>query len=321
MKRRNNQDSDEGDDDRGATAAAAIDVDAVTELTYRRLHHPGRFESVSREDAEETPEQRLARIVHSNRDFTSEDYDTLLLLDSLDTNKAAKSDVRRVAMPCDDVLLKDDGSVKTVFKDASDCESCAVCLDGFEAGQCVQQLPECKHVFHARCITRWFEECGSKPVCPICRVSHPTTEVSATADDKRSEKEEVSAAEEHEVICCDSEDDDGEHEEDDDGDDSDDDVVVLGVSEPPKKKKKRGHHGKRKHERSKPKLKKDTGRDGHPHRHESRQQRSAHCSSWVKLAPGVHASFGPQTTLHAAFKALGKANAPLAHILPKKPPP
>ena len=316
MKRKSSQDGDKGGDASGATADAAIDVDAVTDLTYRRLRHPERYESTRRENPNETPEQRLARVLHSNRDFTSEDYDTLLLLDTMDTNKGVESDVRRAAMPCDDVVLRD-ASVKTVFKDATDCESCAVCLGEFETGQCIHQLPECKHVFHARCITRWFKECGAKPVCPICRASHPTIEVSVSPTVKSTKKEVVSV-EEPEVVCCDDDDDD---DDDESGDDSeDDDVVVLGASEPPKKKKKRGHHGKRKHERSNPNLKNSSGRDGHPHRHESRQQRSAHCSSWVKLAPGVHASFGPQTTLHAAFKALGKANAPISHILPKKPP-
>ncbi|KAK8572548.1 hypothetical protein V6N13_048140 [Hibiscus sabdariffa] len=44
--------------------------------------------------------------------------------------------------------------------------SCAVCLDGFEAGERCRSFPVCNHMFHAQCIDLWF---ARKPSCPTCR--------------------------------------------------------------------------------------------------------------------------------------------------------
>ncbi|XP_015081735.1 RING-H2 finger protein ATL40-like [Solanum pennellii] len=43
---------------------------------------------------------------------------------------------------------------------------CTVCLSALEDGERVRNLPNCKHVFHAECIDKWF---GSHSTCPICR--------------------------------------------------------------------------------------------------------------------------------------------------------
>ncbi|KAL3364110.1 hypothetical protein AABB24_013055 [Solanum stoloniferum] len=43
---------------------------------------------------------------------------------------------------------------------------CTVCLSALEDGETVRNLPNCKHVFHAECIDKWF---GSHSTCPICR--------------------------------------------------------------------------------------------------------------------------------------------------------
>ncbi|XP_055823700.1 E3 ubiquitin-protein ligase ATL41-like [Solanum dulcamara] len=43
---------------------------------------------------------------------------------------------------------------------------CTVCLSVLENGETARTLPNCKHVFHAECIDKWF---GSHSTCPICR--------------------------------------------------------------------------------------------------------------------------------------------------------
>nr|KYP57859.1 RING-H2 finger protein ATL5F [Cajanus cajan] len=43
---------------------------------------------------------------------------------------------------------------------------CPVCLSGFEEGEDVRKLPQCKHSFHAACIDMWLY---SHLDCPICR--------------------------------------------------------------------------------------------------------------------------------------------------------
>lgn len=307
MKRRASS-SSRGQCTAGATAADAIDLDAVTELTYCRLQHErAGSSSPSTPRARETAAQRLARIVQTNRDFTADDYEALLLLDSdaggaapAETGGSSSEGTRTTAMPCDDVVLHDRAEVQ--LAGAADCAACAVCLDALAVGQCVWQLPRCGHVFHARCVARWFDECPARPVCPICRAPHPSIQVAAPPPVRRGD------------------DDNDDNDEDEDGDSDEDETEVV-QSEPAQKRRKRrkstpGHHGARKHERGR---KYERGRDGHEHRHAPRQQRSAHCSSWVELARGVHASFGPQTTLHAKFGALGQPNAPVAHILPPSP--
>ncbi|GAB2215331.1 hypothetical protein Droror1_Dr00019714 [Drosera rotundifolia] len=52
----------------------------------------------------------------------------------------------------------------------SDSSQCAVCLNEFELGSEVKQMP-CKHVFHGECILPWLELHNS---CPVCRHELPT---------------------------------------------------------------------------------------------------------------------------------------------------
>ncbi|XP_048129478.1 RING-H2 finger protein ATL79-like [Rhodamnia argentea] len=43
---------------------------------------------------------------------------------------------------------------------------CVVCLTGFEEGESVKQLQQCKHLFHSSCIDMWLY---SHSECPICQ--------------------------------------------------------------------------------------------------------------------------------------------------------
>ncbi|CAN8270292.1 unnamed protein product [Cochlearia groenlandica] len=52
----------------------------------------------------------------------------------------------------------------------SDMNQCAVCMDEFEEGVDVKQMP-CKHVFHQDCLLPWLELHNS---CPVCRFELPT---------------------------------------------------------------------------------------------------------------------------------------------------
>ncbi|KAI3512163.1 hypothetical protein L1887_19393 [Cichorium endivia] len=72
---------------------------------------------------------------------------------------------------------------------------CAVCLGDVENGDMVRCLPNCKHMFHVKCIDEWFVGHTSCPVCrvpvvapddevrscPVCRSS-----VGALTDDRTS---------------------------------------------------------------------------------------------------------------------------------------
>ncbi|XP_047944630.1 RING-H2 finger protein ATL40-like [Salvia hispanica] len=47
---------------------------------------------------------------------------------------------------------------------------CAVCLVEYKEKEEVRLMPECRHMFHRRCIDPWLEIC---PTCPICRKTQP----------------------------------------------------------------------------------------------------------------------------------------------------
>ncbi|CAL4995648.1 unnamed protein product [Urochloa decumbens] len=47
---------------------------------------------------------------------------------------------------------------------------CAVCLDGYAAGDALRTMP-CAHAFHAGCIVEWL---SFGPFCPLCRFRLPT---------------------------------------------------------------------------------------------------------------------------------------------------
>jgi len=58
-------------------------------------------------------------------------------------------------------------------------EECAVCLEGYAAGDTVRTLP-CSHGFHGHCILRWL---AASRLCPLCRFAMPA-EVEPEADDE-----------------------------------------------------------------------------------------------------------------------------------------
>ncbi|ESW26597.1 hypothetical protein PHAVU_003G132600 [Phaseolus vulgaris] len=53
-------------------------------------------------------------------------------------------------------------------------DECSVCLSGFEEGEEVGKLPQCKHWFHAPCIHMWLYSHFDCPICrtPVVRFSH-----------------------------------------------------------------------------------------------------------------------------------------------------
>lgn len=52
--------------------------------------------------------------------------------------------------------------------EADEKESCAICLDNFEAGEEVGMMPQCSHMFHPACIKKWWLYADCK-TCPLCR--------------------------------------------------------------------------------------------------------------------------------------------------------
>ncbi|KAL1563156.1 RING-type E3 ubiquitin transferase [Salvia divinorum] len=54
-----------------------------------------------------------------------------------------------------------------IENDAKSCE-CAVCLNEFQQGEKLREIPNCSHVFHIDCIDIWLQNNAN---CPLCRTS------------------------------------------------------------------------------------------------------------------------------------------------------
>ncbi|KAF7635733.1 RING-type domain-containing protein, partial [Meloidogyne graminicola] len=46
------------------------------------------------------------------------------------------------------------------------CECCSICLDEFKLNERAQQLIQCNHIFHKKCIQKWLKK---NSTCPLCR--------------------------------------------------------------------------------------------------------------------------------------------------------
>ncbi|CAO2140812.1 unnamed protein product [Urochloa humidicola] len=58
-------------------------------------------------------------------------------------------------------------------------EECAVCLEGYEAGDKLRTMP-CVHGFHEHCIFGWL---AVSRLCPLCRFALPAVVESDTEDE------------------------------------------------------------------------------------------------------------------------------------------
>lgn len=61
------------------------------------------------------------------------------------------------------------------IKDTSDTifstSICSICQDNFTKGEYFRELPICKHIYHKKCIDKWFST-DFEMRCPMCRTSH-----------------------------------------------------------------------------------------------------------------------------------------------------
>ena len=53
------------------------------------------------------------------------------------------------------------------FKAEADTDECTICLDAIQLGKEMLRL-DCRHYFCKKCITKWFDQ---KSSCPLCRKS------------------------------------------------------------------------------------------------------------------------------------------------------
>jgi len=59
------------------------------------------------------------------------------------------------------LIKKDDKLIK-------DEEKCVICLDNYKVNEYKREL-KCGHVFHKKCIDKWFKKRSDNKSCPLCR--------------------------------------------------------------------------------------------------------------------------------------------------------
>jgi len=59
------------------------------------------------------------------------------------------------------------GKYEKVGKDDLDKE-CSICIEMFKEKEFKRCIPDCKHIFHKKCIDKWLKK---KASCPMCRIS------------------------------------------------------------------------------------------------------------------------------------------------------
>ncbi|DAZ92401.1 TPA: hypothetical protein N0F65_003784 [Lagenidium giganteum] len=124
----------------------------------------------------------MLRLLMSNRDFSSADYEQLMRLEEFNEKKsegATDAQIRRLPLvrvrcaSCSCFFLwcsmtTTDNSQLMISESmlkSSKNPSCSICLVNFELGTTVRMIP-CFHHFHPECIDPWLK---GKAQCPVCK--------------------------------------------------------------------------------------------------------------------------------------------------------
>ncbi|CAN6289373.1 unnamed protein product [Urochloa humidicola] len=75
---------------------------------------------------------------------------------------------------------------ETTVGEGEATEECAVCLEGYEAGDALRTMP-CAHAFHEHCIFVWL---AVSRLCPLCRFALPAKVDSDTEEDDEADEED-----------------------------------------------------------------------------------------------------------------------------------
>ena len=73
---------------------------------------------------------------------------------------------------CSNLICSDTKCSDTKCSDTK-CSNliCSICQDNFTKGEYFRELPICKHIYHKKCIDKWFLT-DLEMRCPMCRTSH-----------------------------------------------------------------------------------------------------------------------------------------------------
>lgn len=98
-----------------------------------------------------------SRLQGTNRNFTPEDYEMLMELDSFSEPSSASQESQAIVLSQLPVGVVPASAVGI---------QCSICLEDMVAGEEVATLP-CLHIFHDGCVRKWLSTPGASPMCPI----------------------------------------------------------------------------------------------------------------------------------------------------------
>ena len=52
-------------------------------------------------------------------------------------------------------------------------DTCSICLENYKKGTYKRML-SCNHIFHKKCVDKWFKNGSNGNTCPVCRNCHNT---------------------------------------------------------------------------------------------------------------------------------------------------
>ncbi|CAG8455716.1 11686_t:CDS:2 [Acaulospora morrowiae] len=81
------------------------------------------------------------------------------------------------------------GSSKSKMNDEHVTDACAICLEEYEHGETLRQLPLCSHSYHKECIDRWLTTKSSH--CPLCKQDSTPPEVAKKREKRFKQNMEV----------------------------------------------------------------------------------------------------------------------------------
>lgn len=88
----------------------------------------------------------------ANRDLTPEDFEMLLMLDSLIPKKVVEEE-------------KLGALTESKYEEKGENAECSICICPFDNGDSLKHLP-CKHFFHNDCVSTWLSKHSQS--CPLC---------------------------------------------------------------------------------------------------------------------------------------------------------
>ena len=116
----------------------------------------------------------IQSLENENQNYTKKTNDIILnLIENIKSDNDIEIQLYSPTKNSNIEFLKSIGKYKRITKKNYHlCNSkCSICLENYKNNEYYRKLPICKHIFHKKCIDKWFKLSHIKK-CPICDISY-----------------------------------------------------------------------------------------------------------------------------------------------------